>query len=192
MKKVVLYNPKPAELGRFIGVPLNLLTLASLIKNKYEIKIFDFVDNELEKNILKESENALCIGISAITGYQIKDGLRIAKLVKEKFPGIPVIWGGWHPSILPLQTIKNPYVDIVVRGQGAKPLRDIANALAGNKPLDDIKGIIFKKNGEIKENPDKEFEEIDDLYPLPFELINIKKYITKTEIGSRTINYVTS
>ena len=47
MKKVVLYNPKPAELGRFIGVPLNLLTLASLIKNKYEIKIFDFVDNKL-------------------------------------------------------------------------------------------------------------------------------------------------
>ena len=166
---------------------------ALISSNNWRYSSFELnVESLLTKSSENISENALCIGISAITGYQIKDGLRIAKLVKEKFPGIPVIWGGWHPSILPLQTIKNPYVDIVVRGQGAKPLRDIANALAGNKPLDDIKGIIFKKNGEIKENPDKEFEEIDDLYPLPFELINIKKYITKTKISSRTINYVTS
>ncbi len=36
----------------------------------------------------------------------------------NEYPDFPVIWGGWHPSILVKQTLEHDAVDIIVKGQG--------------------------------------------------------------------------
>jgi radical SAM superfamily enzyme YgiQ (UPF0313 family) len=148
---------------------------------------------DLEKLVLKESKDALCVGITAMTGYQITDGLRVAKLIKQKNPETPIVWGGWHSSLLPKQTLESPLVDIVVKGQGERTFAELVDALSGSKSLSRIKGLAYKKDGEIFENEDRSVEDVNNFPPLPYDLLEIEKYIfDHKHLGSRTIHYVTS
>src|SRR5690349_1469954 len=103
MKKVIiLYNPA----APYYTMPLQFLALASVIdRDKYDVRIIDAriersprAAHEKLKSLLP---NAVCVGISVITGTPIKDAVSATRLVKKFNPGIPVVWGGWHPSIYP-------------------------------------------------------------------------------------------
>ena len=78
-----------------------------------------------------------------------EDIIHLGKLIKKNFPNIPVIWGGWHPTILSVQTLKNPYVDVVIRGQGERTFAELVDALEKKKPLKDVLGVGYKKNSKI-------------------------------------------
>jgi len=193
--KVLLFFPSPLPYERnWHGVPLSLLAISRLLdKKKYQIKIYArHLQKDYLKKILKEGNNAICLGISAMTGFQIKDGLRLAKKFKKKYPDIPIIWGGWHPSILPIQTVKNPYVDIVVRGQGDVTFFNLVQALRFKKKLINIKNITYKQKNKVITNPDSLPLSLDKLPPLPYHLINMEKCIQNTEYGQKTIPYISS
>ena len=63
----------------------------------------------------------------------IRGAVRIAKAVKKEGLSLPVIFGGWHPSLVPGQTLQENYVDAVVRGQGDLTLLEIAQKLSEGK-----------------------------------------------------------
>ncbi|MFZ0817074.1 MAG: hypothetical protein WAM78_16235, partial [Candidatus Sulfotelmatobacter sp.] len=66
-KKVVLFYP-PYD-GPALGAPLSLLCLASpLIQSGFEVKLIDnLIAADYEQAILRETEDALCLGISVLT-----------------------------------------------------------------------------------------------------------------------------
>ena len=99
-------------------MPSSLLAISRVLdKENYAIKIISrSLSDNPEKKILENIEDSVCLGISAMTGFQIYDGLKITKIVKSNFPEKLIICGGWHPSILPEQTVKDVGVDIVVNG----------------------------------------------------------------------------
>ena len=75
---------------------------------------------------MEEVKDALCLGISVVTGPMIRETVEVAKAIKKWDPDFPVILGGWHPSLLPTQTLEAPYVDIVVRAQGEESMLAVA------------------------------------------------------------------
>lgn len=193
--KIVLYNPRSDPTLRTTEAPLSLLTIAAIPHQwGFEIKIitWDSVKDPVAK-ILAEGPHALCLGISAMTGYQITDGLKVAQKFKEKYPHIPIVWGGYHPSLLPLQTIAHPCVDIVVKGQGERTFSELVEAWQKGSSLADIAGLVYKKEGRFIDNPDRPSEDINNFPPFPYELLNIKKYVwSHNDLGSRTISYMSS
>ena len=171
-KKIVLFNPRthPDDYNR--NLPLPLLVIASLIHKEYNVKItYDVPNVDYHRKILELCEDALCLGISAMTGYQIKDGLRLCKMVREKYPGLPIIWGGYHATILPKQTLESPFVDIIVIGHGRRAFYELVKALDKKKPLDSIKGIAYKQKGKMHFNKRGEFEDPNDFPEIPYYLI---------------------
>jgi anaerobic magnesium-protoporphyrin IX monomethyl ester cyclase len=206
-KSILLFYPKTSENSSWYRAPLSLLTIASQIdKNKYEIIIIDAnIESNYKKKIeelLYEKKNLLCVGISAMTGLQIKGALEISRLVKSINPTLPVVWGGWHCSILPDETLKSKYIDFVVRAQGEITFKELINALEKGKEFENIDGLSFKKSNRIKGNKIKvnqivhnkksEFLDINSFLPIDYDLVDIEKYIIKTDFGKRTINYITS
>ena len=127
-KFIFLFHPHPDTEGLRMA-PLALLSIASLIEKEYDIRIFHSYDQADYLEALEQIDKAVCVGITALTGYQITDGLKLAKLVKEKNSKIPVVWGGIHATIEPRQTAENPYVDIVVKGQGEETFAELVRAL---------------------------------------------------------------
>lgn len=193
-KKIILFAPRATLEVRHIGVPLSLLAVATpLSLEGFDITIIDGnLDDDYLDKISACLEGAFCVGITSMTGPQIKHGIKAANLVKERYPGLPVIWGGFHPTILPEQTLEHPAVDIVVRGQGEETFKELVVRISAGLAYDDVSGISFKKEGQVKNNPDRPAVRLDKLPPLNYELIDVERYIVKTDYATRALDYITS
>ena len=188
-KVVLIY---PAYDGPPLSAPLCLLSLASpLLAAGFEVSIIDSaIVPDFESRVLREVRDALCLGISLLTGPMIRGAIRIARRVKQNNPGIPIIFGGWHPSLLPGQTLNEPYVDAVVRGQGELTLLQIAERLAEKNDFSDVPSVSTKRHGQAHHAPERRTTMLDDL-PLPaFHLTDFDAY--ERSCGVRKLGYATS
>jgi anaerobic magnesium-protoporphyrin IX monomethyl ester cyclase len=165
-RKVVLFLPPYA--GKVLGPPLGLLSLAaSLRESGYEPCIIDgALDRNYFPRLAREIEHCLCFGVSLLTGPMIREAAAAARFVKQARPDIPVIFGGWHPSLLPGQTLSEDFVDIVVRHQGDRTLVEILQRLEAGQLPDMVQGCWFKRGRQIHQNPDRPALPISSL-PIP-------------------------
>ncbi len=188
--RIILFYP-PYD-GPPLGAPLSLLALAGTLREaRFEVALIDAaIDPDYLAHIREACEQALCIGISVLTGPMIRGAVKAAKLVKQHAPEVPVIFGGWHPTLCPQSTLREPFVDIVVRGQGEFTIVELAQALAENKPLDFISGISWKKNGRLIENFDRRVQALETFAPPAFDLTDFDAYERAT--GKRELAYATS
>src|SRR6187402_1418210 len=95
--RIVLYNPQAV----FFTLPLALLAIGSeLDPELYEVII---VDGRLEADpvaaVLAQLDGALCLGVTVLTGRPILDAVAVSRAAKQAHPDLPVVWGGWHPSM---------------------------------------------------------------------------------------------
>src|SRR5882757_3452569 len=132
--KVVLYNPQAV----FFTMPLALLAIGSeLDPAVYEVVTIDArLDPDAENTVLSHMHDALCLGITVLTGAPISDALRISRAAKRTRPTIPVVWGGWHPSMFAGECLVEQSVDVTVRGQGEETFAEIVRRLADGTSLE--------------------------------------------------------
>jgi anaerobic magnesium-protoporphyrin IX monomethyl ester cyclase len=185
---VVLYNPKAV----FYTMPLALLAIGSFLdREKYEIIIIDgrLEDDPLPK-IFSLLPRAVCFGVSVLTGDPIKDALHVSRAVKNKFPHIPVVWGGWHASLFPSETLQEKSIDIIVKGQGEISFSELIERLLCNQSLFGLKGICYKENGNIILNMDRHLTDLNSFPAFDYDLIDVKGY--KKLSGKNQIDYISS
>jgi anaerobic magnesium-protoporphyrin IX monomethyl ester cyclase len=188
--KVVLFYP-PYD-GPPLSAPLCMLALAApLLQAGFEVKLIDNITSpDYEAEILRETRDALCFGISVLTGPTIGAAVRMAKAVKKARPSLPVIFGGWHPSLSTEQTLQPDFVDAVVRGPGELTLLEVAQRLADKKELDGVQGLSFKDRAGIHHEPERPVANINDLPAPAFHLANFDAYAAA--VGFRQLSYTTS
>ncbi|MCK4325304.1 B12-binding domain-containing radical SAM protein [bacterium] len=193
-KKIVLYNPVPRPSRKPVGIPLSLLYASRLLVGEgYDIKVTaKSLCEDPVKEVITNCCDAICFGVTSMTGYQIIDGLKVSRLVKKKYPYLPIVWGGWHPSLEPLQTVSEPCIDLVVKGQGERTFAELVHALESGSSLKGIPGLVYKEGSKAISNPDRPLEDMNNFPSIPFHLVNIQKCLYTTEFGFRTANYVTS
>ena len=195
-KRVVLVYPhviKGWQARPRVPIPLSLLCMATPVINAgYDVKIIDQRVEPKWRSILREElkKDPICIGVSSMTGPQLRHALEISKMVKE-YGNSPVVWGGTHPSLLPAQTLKNENIDIVVQGEGEETFPELVEALDGKRPLSTIKGIWYKENGLIKNAEMRPFIDLNKQPPLPYHLIDLRK-CTRTMFGIEHLDFFTS
>ncbi|MFA5142561.1 MAG: radical SAM protein [Candidatus Omnitrophota bacterium] len=181
-KNIILIYPKTGmDFGSTVAPPHALLTIAApLHRQGYRIEI---IDQRVDKNWQERITSALgpetiCVGISCMTGTQIYFAVEIAKAVRRSGYGkVPIVWGGPHPSILPAQTLAKEYVDIVCVGEGDVTFPGLVKALETGSPLSGINGIAFKDGGKVIVNSPAPLLDMEDLLPVPWELIDVERYI---------------
>jgi anaerobic magnesium-protoporphyrin IX monomethyl ester cyclase len=189
-RKVVLFLPPYA--GQVLGPPLGLLSLAgSLRAAGYEPVIVDgALDRDFRTTVAREIADCLCFGVSLLTGPMILDSIEISRMVRELNPNLPIIFGGWHPSLLTAQTLSEDFVDIVIRHQGEKTLVEVLQRLEQGKSLDLIAGCWFKRDGRIIKNADRPATPLSAL-PVPaYDLVDFDAY--EKAGGTRKLPYATS
>src|SRR5258708_5809752 len=142
--------------------PLGILAISTPLLNAgYDIRIIDStITPDYKKRIMEEVKDALCLGISVVTGPMIRETVDVAKMIKKWDPDFPIILGGWHPSLLPGQTLEAPYVDIIVRAQGEDSMLEVADRLRDDAALDDVLGIGFKRDGKMHLTPERALKTI--------------------------------
>jgi anaerobic magnesium-protoporphyrin IX monomethyl ester cyclase len=188
--KVILFYP-PYD-GPPLSAPLCLLTLAATLRDAgFEAVVIDAaIEPDYKRRILREASTALCLGISVLTGPMIRGAIEVSEAIKEQYPALPVIFGGWHPSLLPAETLNEPLVDAVVRGQGEITLLQLAEALSEGTPLDGINGLSWKTDGQAHHNPERRVQPLESLPTPAFDLVDFDAY--ERACGVRKLAYATS
>ncbi|RJQ47078.1 MAG: radical SAM protein [Gaiellales bacterium] len=193
--KLVLVSPNPlGDWGYSVEMPLSIMAVAAPVHAAgYEVVLFDErLHEDADEELLAAAEGALCVGVSTITGDQLKGAIRFSRRIKERYPEMPVIWGGYHPTLLPELTAAEPYVDAVVRGQGEKTFQEIVARLEEGRGFDGIAGVTWRDAaGTIVSNPDRPMASLDEFPPVPYELLDIERFFRMNR-GRRAIQYLSS
>lgn len=193
--KVVLLFPNPLEeTGYSLEIPLSILAVAApLHAEGYRVTLIDErLAGDPEGELLAAADGAVCVGISTITGWQLKRSIHFARLIKERLPGVPVVMGGYHPSLLPELTASEPYVDAVVRGQGEVSFRELIGRLEEGRDFEGVAGVTYKNAaGEVISNPDRPLAEVSQFPPAPYELLDIEKFF-RLNGGRRALQFISS
>ncbi|MBS3117922.1 B12-binding domain-containing radical SAM protein [Candidatus Woesearchaeota archaeon] len=191
MADIVLVKPSVGwydTIKSHLDVPLGILGAATLVNQEYEVKIIDQqLDQEWKKHIRQElNQNPLLVGMGAMTGEQLRHAIEIAEFVRQEEKKMPIVWGGIHPTLMPEQTIKDARVDYVVKGEGEVTIKELAKSLEKGKSIDTVQGIYYKDNGFIKSTPQRPYADMNELPIMPFELLDMEKYLPKN-FGMKSI-----
>ena len=197
MQKVLLFNPRSANYKP--RIPNSILSIAASIHETFEYVI---VDGNLETDPSQKIYEYLSgggfgyFGCTAMPGPQLKQAIPISKMVREKFPGIKTIWGGYFASNQPGVVLNSGYVDFVINGPGDKSFPALLYALEKGTPYTSVANLIYLHDGELIKTKKDELYDQDELASLPYETLNrfypLRKYLGKTYLGTRTIAYHSS
>lgn len=106
------------------------------------------------------------VGITCTTP-EFNGALKALKTCKAINPNILTVIGGYHVTFQDVNTLRNEFVDVVVRGEGENAMLEIAQIWDQGKDLSSIRGISYRdKKNNIKRNPDRAPADLK-LVPLP-------------------------
>lgn len=197
MNKVLLFNPRSANYKP--RIPNSILSVAGAIEGSYDYAIVDGnQESDPGEKIFEylSSGEFKYFGLTSMPGPQLKQAIPISKKVRELYPHVKIIWGGYFPSNQSKVVLESGYVDFVINGPGDKCFPALLSALEQNTPFELIGNLIYRVDEQIIKTKKDELYDQDDLPPLPYEKLNtfypIRKYLGKTYLGTETIAYHSS
>ena len=190
--RIVLYNPRAV----FYTMPLALVAVGShLDPERYEVVI---VDGRLEADPIAADrvllDGALCLGVTVLTGAPIADAVAVSRAAKAHRPDLPVVWGGWHPSMFGRECLEEPSVDVTVQAQGEVTFHDLCDHFAVEESVHDLEacpGCTWRtRNGEVRQNPARPLQDLNRLRPHDYRLLPVERYYDLK--GKRQLDYISS
>ena len=191
-KEVIIIYPKLTRqhLQEKPILPGPALALAGpLEKNGFKVQILDEHVEDVHDHLTRLKSSPVCFGISCMVGYQIESGLKIASTIRNLKPDCTIVWGGWFPTLLPRTTITDSNVDIVVRGKGEIIFLEVVKTIFEGRSLQEVKGILFKRNGQIIETPDRPLDNPNIFPKRPYHLLDLSRYCVSEGIVNYTSSY---
>ncbi|MFG6428783.1 B12-binding domain-containing radical SAM protein [Roseateles sp. LYH14W] len=187
---ILLFNPWATRTCR---VPNSLLHIAAALGGTCEVEL---VDGNLEPDPWAVIEPMLAsgrfgfFGCTVMPGPQLRQAVPVARQVRERFPGIVTIWGGYFPSNHPQAVLQSGWVDYVVQSAGEGALPALLRALCEGRSTDAIPGLIFQREGGLVRTGRAPMPDLDLQPPLPLNLLArrhpIARYLPRTFLGRRT------
>ncbi len=198
-RRVVLVNPTITK-RRHARFPLAVLSLATALEadGRYASSIVDgnvdgrFVDTAL-RSIADGTIDA--VGVTVMGGPQVPTAIAVSQALRARHPSIPIVWGGYFPTLCPDTALAAPYVDYVVRGQGEVAFRELLEAVLPNRrddaALAGIDGLSWRRaDGQVVHNRDRVFSTAPLAMRLPYDRLDDPgQYLGHTYLGRRTLGY---
>jgi anaerobic magnesium-protoporphyrin IX monomethyl ester cyclase len=197
MESVLLFNPRAQQYKA--RIPNSILQIAASIEEKFDYAI---VDGNLEEDPwLKirsylETGNFGYFACSVMPGPQLKQAIPYSKQIRESFPEIRIIWGGYFPSNQPATVLKSGFVDFIINGMGDMAFPELLARLEKKQDYHHIHNLIYLENDEVKITTKDPIYDLDTLPPLPYDKLNnfyaLPRYFGKSYLGTKTLAYHSS
>lgn len=184
MKKIIRYKKVLLLNGSYEDtyfdlqpeIPPGLGYLAEALKEKgIEYDIIDMDLKYQSKNLFPKirSFQPELIGISLMSiGY--KKNYELIKNIKRNFPSIDIVVGGPHISTIKKEVMEEcKEIDFGILREGELTIIE----LCMGKNIEEIKGLMYRKNGEIIYNGDRKFvDHLDSLKFPTYEKFDLEGY----------------
>lgn len=153
-----------------VGVAYLSATLKAAGHQTSLLRLYDFFPKDEFFRALDSHGKPGLLAISTMTS-QFGYCTQLATWAKEKWPDVPIVFGGHHPTLAPEEVIAVPAIDMLCRGEGEDAMLELVQALEAGKDISSIRNFWVKKNGHIIKN---EIRPLDrDLDEMPFMDLDI-------------------
>lgn len=206
--KVYIVNPPVSNNHKFIRegrcmqvtaswgslwMPLTLAYIASVLRqDDHKIRLKDcLAENINTKNLMKMINEFNPELIVLNTSFpSIKSDMKIASVVRDLYPQIKISIIGMYPTLLKSKAMEEYRdLDFAIAGEPEWVIKNLANSLENKKSLQNVKGLVFRENGQIITNPNQNLSE-NNLNDLPFparDLLNNDAYRHVSDNGKFTL-----
>jgi radical SAM superfamily enzyme YgiQ (UPF0313 family) len=194
--KVLLIGPYDPHCGEytFLAPPLGVWRLAGVLESAgVETQVFDpnccheAPQRALERELLSGGAWDI-VGVST-TGMTLRFDLELAHIVRRMTPGALIVAGGMEATFQPKLMFELGPFDLVVLGEGERPLLDLAARLRAGQPLGGITGTAERtQDGKILSIPQHALnrdELRDAIYSTPYEKMPYSAYWERLESAYR-------
>src|ERR1700758_284893 len=186
---IILLNPRSTK-PRNRRFPLSVMALGAVLEGREEYEIVDGnVDEYPTETILDliRTRKVEMLGVTVMPGPQMVAAMAVSRAIRQVHPKLPIVWGGYFPSIYTDATLNARYVDYVVRGQGEDTLLELIDAIRGKRPFEKILGLSYKDMfGLHRHNPERMMKGPDAFPWSPFHRVAVEKYLRPSFFGKRT------
>ncbi|HEY8520463.1 MAG TPA: radical SAM protein [Gammaproteobacteria bacterium] len=189
--RVLLINPRITARRR-ARFPLSIMAIAAGLEDRYDATL---IDGNLEPDAagaacrVVTAEPAVAAGVTVMGGPQVATAVAVSRALRAARPDLPIVWGGYFPSLYPDVALNSDYVDFVVRGQGEDTFRELLDALAagGGDALAAIPGLSWRRDGAVVHNPDRPLARERVATAVRYDLLpDPTAYLAKSFLGERT------
>lgn len=179
--KVLLVNPPSGCKLAGTLLPVGISYIASYVRQAgFAVDILDAAalgldHQEALERIVRAKPDI--VGISVATGVH-QSAVRLGRMVKAALGDVRIILGGPHVHFMYGSLMRlHDWIDVCVRGEGERTMLELLEAFNRGTDISAIRGLVFRRNGEVVANPLRPF--IENLDELPFparDLLPMERY----------------
>lgn len=194
---VLLFNPLATPTKP--RIPNSVLQVAASVNHSHHWQLVDGnIDQDPWPVIRKHLQTGQFsyFASTVMPGPQLRQAIPISKAIRQEFPNITIIWGGYFPSNHPKPVLESGFVDYIINGPGDKAFPQLLHFLEHGGDIDTIPNLIYRRNEKITHTRKDEIYDQDTLPEFPYEKLNeqypMSRYLAKTYLGTKTIAYHSS
>jgi radical SAM superfamily enzyme YgiQ (UPF0313 family) len=192
---IILFNPR-ATRPKNRRFPLSVLALGAVLEGREDYAI---VDGNVDPEPLATIEAIAARGgvemlaVSVMPGPQMVAAFPVCRAFREKYPKVPIVWGGYFASLFTDAALNAKYVDFAVRAQGEDTFLELIAAIRAGGGYNRIRGLSYKDQfGLHVHNPERPLRSPADFPMYPYHRLDASKYVRPTFLGSRTTVHMAS
>jgi radical SAM superfamily enzyme YgiQ (UPF0313 family) len=192
--RVLLIGPYDPHCGEytFLAPPLGVWRLAGVLESAgAHVEVFDPnccalpPQRALEREILTSQWDV--IGVST-TGMTLRFDLELAYIARRLAPHALIVAGGMEATFRPELMFELGPFDLVVLGEGERPLTEIARRLSSAEPLGGVAGTAMKVNGALVKIPQRALDREElraAIFNIPYARMPYSAYWDRLEQAYR-------
>ena len=186
------------KVDREMHVPLGPLYLVRALEDAgWKVDFRDYQLNDFEDPFASENiaafleDSAEVVGVSCMANL-LPFTILALKEFKERNPQKTLILGGVGPAAVEEKILERfPWIDIVVKGEAERTFPELLAALKQGQKPHGIPGVLFRENGRLNRNRERDRITNLDSIPLPaFERVDLSKYAGYGVVSSRGCPYL--
>ena len=190
-RRVLLVNPAITS-PRHARFPLSIMTMAAALDGHHDSLL---IDGNMDRDAVRTAADAAgkyqfeAVGVTVMGGPQVATAIAVSRAIRRARPELPIVWGGYFPTLYPHVALNADYVDFVIRGQGEDTFGELLSALPGGDPasLAAIRGLSWRRDGMAVSNPERAINRERIAPSLNYDALpDAKAYLVKTFLGQRT------
>lgn len=166
------------KLGTGFWTPISLLYPAARIRRDHDVRVVDggfYTPEGLVETIASLRPDVIGFYSSTVLWHRSREQIAACRRL---LPNAHITVGGPLPTVIKQEYLEHcPECDSLVVGEGEETLAELMDRLASGDTLEGVAGTLYRRNGEIIENPTRPFITDLDILPSPaWDLINIRDY----------------
>jgi anaerobic magnesium-protoporphyrin IX monomethyl ester cyclase len=179
LRVVIIVPPYPLEEAP--APPLGVTYVAAAFEQAgAEVRIFDYLVSGYTPEKLKAQLDEFqpeVVGSTSVT-LNFPGAAEIVSTAKRYRPSLVTMMGGPHVSFAAAETLDTfPEIDLIVRGEGERTIAELMAEEMNPSTWEKIRGLAFRRNGELVMTEPQPFIEDLDALPLPARhLLPLSRY----------------